>query len=387
MKVALVCDWFHPRVGGIELHLRDLAARLAVAGHEVVVVTGTPGAIDVDGIRTVRIDAPRAPHFGFLITPAGVRAIGDALSRERVDVAHCHVSIVAPTGLGGAYHAQRLGIPTVVTFHSIVPATPVLARAARVALSTNEWPAVFSAVSARVAREVRLIGDGRPLSILPNGIDVDFWRSVPRASSVLAERTLATNTSANTLELVSVMRLNPKKRPLALVDIVARVVRDLPDKRVRLRVAGGGPERARLERAIAQRGLAGHIHLLGALTREQIRDLLSSADLFVLPTVRESFGLAALEARCAGVPVVAMRASGVAEFIAHDREGLLATNDSELAGAVCLLGGDEERRRRIADHNRNTMPPFDWPRVLSAHEEIYRGATALRDSVRADNTR
>src|SRR6185295_18978997 len=100
--VALVCDWYHPRFGGIERHLQDLVAALAAAHHEVVVITPTPGDDLVDGIRVRRISAPRAPRFGFLVTPAGVRAVGHALVDERVDVAHCHVSIVSPAAMGGA---------------------------------------------------------------------------------------------------------------------------------------------------------------------------------------------------------------------------------------------------------------------------------------------
>src|SRR5262249_16866897 len=99
VKVSLVCDWYHPRLRAIELHPQDLAARLDAAGHDVVVITPTPGAPQVNGIRVRRIDAPRAPVFGFLMTPGGVRALGDVLESERPDVAHCHVSIVSPAAL------------------------------------------------------------------------------------------------------------------------------------------------------------------------------------------------------------------------------------------------------------------------------------------------
>src|SRR5579872_609717 len=181
MKVALVTDWYHPRVGGIELHLQDLARRLAGAGIDVVVVTPTRGDEMVDGIRVRRILAPVAPHFGFLYTRAGVRAIGDVLSDERVDVAHFHVSIVSPAALGGAAEAQRRGIPTVLTFHSIVPQTRVLARAMRTVLGTAHWgsaaPVSYTAVSGRVAREVEPFTAGRPVTVLSNGVDVGFWKA------------------------------------------------------------------------------------------------------------------------------------------------------------------------------------------------------------------
>jgi glycosyltransferase involved in cell wall biosynthesis len=375
LKVALVCDWYHPRLGGIERHLQDLAATLVAAGHDVVVITPTPGADCVDGIRVRRISAPVAPRFGFLVTPGGIRAVGDALDDECVDVAHCHVSIVSPAAMGGAAQSVRRGVPTVVTFHSIVPQTHVLARAARTALGTAQWPARFSAVSERVAREVRPISPAE-ITVLSNGIDVNAWRMepVPR--------------SDDTVRLISVMRLNAKKRPLKLVDLMRALNARLPkDRSVRLTIVGDGPERARLQRAIARHGLNDQIQIVGRRTQPEIRELLAASDVFVLPTVRESFGIAALEARCAGLPVAAMKESGVASLIEHRREGLLAESDVELATNVAMLVFDRELRAAIADNNRRTSPPFDWPRTLDAHLAIYREAIALRDNVRADMNR
>jgi glycosyltransferase involved in cell wall biosynthesis len=370
MKVALVCDWYHPRVGGIELHLQNLATHLVGAGHEVVVITPTPGDPIVDGIRVRRIDAPLAPVFGFLTTPGGVRAIGDVLAEERVDVAHCHVSIVSPAALGGAHEAQRRSIPTALTFHSVVPQTHLLARAVDLMFGTSRWRARFSAVSERVAADVQAVAGGREMTVIPNGIDVGFWRVSPIPHG------------GGDIRLVSVMRLNPKKRPLALVDMMRSLVSTFGDApRVSLRIVGDGPQRSALAAAIARAGLGGRIELLGRRSRDEIRTILAESDVFVLPTVRESFGLAALEARCVGLPVVAMAASGVAELIRHRREGLLARSDSELAAHVATLVRDAELRETIARHNRNTVPPYDWPRVIEQHLALYREAIALRSSV------
>lgn len=366
MKIALVCDWFHPRVGGIELHLNDLAHRLRAAGHDVHVVTPTPGDAVVDGTPVHRIDAPRVPRFGFVYTPGALAKIGATLARESFDVAHCHVSIVAPAAMGGAYQARRLGLPTVLTFHSIVPKTRLLARGVDLALRTSRWRAVFSAVSARVARDVAPLAGKRPVVVLPNGIDAAWWRAprAPRDPSVL--------------ELVTVMRLNPKKRPLALVPLMRQLERLMPEgPRARLSVAGDGPQRGKLERAIARHGLGDRVRVLGRLDRSQIRDLLARSDVFVLPTVRESFGLAALEARCAGLPVVARAESGVAELIEPRVEGLLGRSDADLALQVALLARDTDLRLSIASHNRSTLPPVDWATVVAQHERLYDEAIAF----------
>jgi len=301
-----------------------------------------------------------------LITPAGVRALGAALTRERPDVVHAHVSIVSPAALGGAKAAAHAGTPLVMTFHSVVPQTRILARAIGRLLGAPRWRACFSAVSQRVARDVQPIAAGSPMRILPNGIDAEFWRAtVPRI-----ER-------AGT-QLLSVLRLNPKKRPLALVHMMRRLRALLdPEHRVELRIVGDGPLRARLERAIAQAKLADRITLLGRRSREEIRGLMADSDMFVLPTIRESFGLAALEARCAGLPVVAMRASGVAESIEHDVNGLLANSDADLAERVAQLVRDPASRESMAKHNRESVTPFAWPRVLDAHLSLYAEAMSL----------
>jgi glycosyltransferase involved in cell wall biosynthesis len=143
---------------------------------------------------------------------------------------------------------------------------------------------------------------------------------------------------------------------------------------------GDGPRAGALVRAIHRARLDRVIELCGARTRTEIRALFSNSDLFVLPTVRESFGLAALEARCAGLPVLAMAASGVAEIIHPAREGALARSDREVATHIAALAADPERRRAIAEHNRATPTRFDWPRVVESHVAVYREAIALRDS-------
>ena len=216
MKVALVCDWFHPRVGGIELHLRDLALHLRARGHGVVVITSTLGDQRVDGIRVRRIDGPRAPRFDFLVSPGGIRAVGKAIADEGVDVAHCHVSIVSPVALGGALEAKRRGIAATVTFHSVVPQTPLLARLVNLSLRTSRWPVCYSAVSERVARDVRPAAGQRPITVLSNGIDAAYWRVDPVPAR------------DDSLRVMTVMRLNPKKRPLALVDFTSRLIALLP---------------------------------------------------------------------------------------------------------------------------------------------------------------
>jgi glycosyltransferase involved in cell wall biosynthesis len=350
--------------------LQELTRRWRGTGHDVHVVTTTPGERIVDDAPVHRIQGSRVPRFGFVWSPGAVRAIGDTLAREGFDVAHCHVSIVSPAAIGGALWAHRLGMPAVLTFHSFVPHTRSLARAANIVLGSSKWRARFTAVSRVVAEEVRPFAGGQEIGLLPNATDVPFWRAAAASR----------RDNANALEIVAVMRLNRKKRPIALVALMARLRREAPNARFRLRVVGDGPQRRSMMRAILRFKLAERIELLGLRPREEIRELFSASDVFVLPAVRESFGLAALEARCAGLPVVAMAGSGVADFIQHGREGLLAHSDPDLAHHVASLWARPSLREAIAGHNRATPPPYDWARAVKAHEDVYRDAMALRVS-------
>jgi glycosyltransferase involved in cell wall biosynthesis len=98
------------------------------------------------------------------------------------------------------------------------------------------------------------------------------------------------------------------------------------------------------------------------------------------PARLESFGIAALEARCAGLPVVAMTAGGVGEFVSDGREGLLVRDDAEMARAISRLATDTLLRRRIRTHNATTTTSLDWPHTLAATLAHYEAVLTPRRS-------
>ena len=107
------------------------------------------------------------------------------------------------------------------------------------------------------------------------------------------------------------------------------------------------------------------------------RERLRRTDIFVAPADLESFGIAALEARTVGVPVVAKLASGVGEFVRHGREGLLVGTDADLARAIASLVGDNDRRLAMAAHNAAIPPVTTWGNALERTGHLYRRAAQL----------
>ena len=97
MRVALVCDWFLPRMGGIELHLRDLALALRGRGVEACIITTTPGPDAVDGVPVHRVKVPLLPGAGVSMSPMVVGRIADVLRAEQIDLST--VSFIDPYGM------------------------------------------------------------------------------------------------------------------------------------------------------------------------------------------------------------------------------------------------------------------------------------------------
>lgn len=370
MRVAHVTDFYLPRLGGIELHVRDLAVRQHLAGHQVEVITSSPAGVPAGG-EPERPD-PDGPLIHRLAAPGPVPALfhpgvlraGRALLRERrYDVVHVHAGPVSPLAFAAAQLADRT--PTVVTAHSLLAYLTPAFRLIDAGVGFRTWPAVWTAVSDVAAAPLRRLVFPAPVHVLPNGIDHAQWRTEPLPRD------------PQEVVIVAVIRLAPRKRPHHLLSILRRVRRMLPaQQRLRAVIVGEGPMRGRLEGYLRRHGMTGWVSLPGWMSRPEIGALLARTDIFVAPATLESFGIAALEARCAGVPVVARSQGGIGEFITDGAEGLLAGSDAEMAEAIVRLVTDPAQRQRIAAHNRTTTPALGWPLVLQRTAQLYELAIA-----------
>jgi glycosyltransferase involved in cell wall biosynthesis len=360
VRVALVCDWFLPRMGGIELHLRDLAIALRASGVDAEIVTTTRGDEAVDGVPVRRVRAALAPGSGFAFTPGGLQAVSAAIATGRFDLVHAHASVVSPVAYVGAVAASRSGMPSLITFHSMLHRSSFLLGASESLFGWAEGRVVLSAVSSVVADQAARWIPGASVGVLPNGVDAAFWRASAPARA------------GAEIVFVSAMRLSRKKRPLQLVRAFADASRFLAGTpAMRLIVAGAGPERDAMARLAAELGVGERVELPGQLSREALRTLYARAHAFVLPSERESFGIAALEARTAGLPVIGMLASGVRDFIRHGVDGLLATNHDELARHIARMALDAPFREYVAHRNGVNVPPYDWSTVAEMHRALY----------------
>ena len=364
-RILHLTDVYRPQLGGIEVFVEDLASRQAAAGHEVSVLTAAPAQRDADAadlddggaVRVLRTPGP-------LGQPVSSRRAREALLAEPYDVVHAHVSVLSPFATRLAQVSDASGLPTVSTVHSMWASRRPVVRAVRAIADWDRSRVAWTAVSGAAAAEMRaILAPGTPVHVVPNAVDVGWWGSLGRRES------------DRPVTLVSVMRIAGRKRPFALLRMLEAARAQVPtDVELRALVVGDGPLARKMQAEIDRGPLAGWVSMLGRRSREEIRELYTEADVYVSPAYEESFGIAALEARAAGLPVVAMRSGGVGEFVQDGVEGLLCDDDAAMTAALARLCTDAAYRRLVVEHNTAHPPRQDWQHILAGFDGVYRAA-------------
>lgn len=368
MKVALLSDCYLPRLGGIEVQTHDLAQQLIAAGHEVEVFTATPGpggerhgvVTVVDGVSVHRL-ATRLP-WDLPVNPWAPPELRRRLVSGGFDVAHVQTGVVSPFAWDATRVTVGLGLPTALTWHCMLSGVAPLFRTARFVRRWAEAGVAMSAVSSVAAAQLRaIVGEERQVGVLPNGIDVSRWAVGP------VER------KPGPLRLVTAMRLAARKRPVPLLEVVRRAEALAGAGSLSLTILGEGPDRRRVEAHVRARDLS-WVRLPGRVSRDELRAVYAASDVYLSPSRLESFGIAALEARTVGLPVIGRTGSGVGEFVRHGVNGFVVGGDTEMAHTIARLAADPAEASRMRAWNVEHPPEQDWPKVVGLAVREYQRA-------------
>ena len=353
MNIGIVC---YASVGGSGIIATELGKALAVRGHRVHILSSeTPARLSdyQPGLSFHRVETPsypvfREPQFLLSLTNKIVQVSRD----ERLDVVHAHYAIPHATA---AYLARQIlgskGSPEVPRVITTLHGTDITllgsdpSYSETVAFCIDESDGV-TAVSESLRRDtVRELGVTRDIRVIPNFVDCSANRR--REVGGLRKRLAP----ANQKLLIHVSNFRPVKRVKTVIEVFARVREQVP---ARLLMVGDGPDLADASRLARALDVGDDVEFLGE--QDQVVPLLSAADVFVLPSAQESFGLAALEAMACEVPVVASRVGGLPEVIEDGVDGFLHKPD-DLDGMVhstLRLLTDEALHRRTAAAARLT---------------------------------
>jgi N-acetyl-alpha-D-glucosaminyl L-malate synthase BshA len=327
MNIGMVC---YASVGGSGVVATELAHALALRGHQVHLISSEPPFRWRSGVPGLSFEPVEVPPYPLFREPQYLLALANTIGRvaeqRRLDIVHAHYAVPHATA---AYLADQMlattpaVVPprTVTTLHgtdiTLVGSDPSYARV--VAFSIEQSHGVTAVSRSLKADTIAALGIRRAIRVIPNFLDCAEYRR--RFDPGLRARLCPADRCDALVMHVS------NFRPVKRVDIALEVFRSIR-RRVRARfvLVGDGPVRADIERRVAEYGLTGEVTFVGE--QQDLVPWLSVADLFLLPSAQESFGLAALEAMACEVPVVASRVGGLPEIIEDGVTGFVREPDA-----------------------------------------------------------
>ena len=374
MKIGVFTDSYRPYTSGVVRSIDLFTKEFTRRGHEVYIfgpdypLSNPPKEDKV--FRFAALPAPTMPDFSI---PLPISAqFSPTIKKIGLDVIHVHSPFIL--GSLGARAARRHRLPLVFTFHTLydqyVHYVPFVEEASRqiVQLICRDFCNrcnMVVAPSQLVVNYLRRIGVESQIVNIPTGIELDEFTD-------LNPRWLKDNyeISEDKTVLLFVGRLGKEKNVLFLLKSFKEILRLQPN--THLVLVGKGPQEAALKKFCRTNGLNGSVTFTGVLPRHLIVHCYASADLFVFPSVTETQGLVIGEAKAAGLPVVAVRAFGPAEIVAHGLDGLLT--DPTIAAftdAVLKLLADPQQRMLMSEAALINAQAISSARCAEQMLEIY----------------
>lgn len=372
MNIAVL---LHGGAGGSGVVATELGLCFAKQGHNVHFISDrVPFRLTELSLANVyfhQVSSMIYPLFEApLTTLSEASKLAEVIEEYGIDIIHAHYAVPHATAAVLARDMVR-GVkkPVVVTtLHgtdvTLVGLNPAYLRTTQYSIEHSDFvTAVSTYLADYTATEM---GVKRPIHVIPNAVDQK--RFAPR---VLPELRLRYAHPDEKL-LVHISNFRPVKRVEDVIKIFAAVSEKIGS---RLLMIGDGPERHRAFELAAELGVSGRVAFLGSFPR--IEELLSVTDLFLLPSVQESFGLVALEAMASGVPVIASDAGGIPEVVNNGKTGFLhpVGNVSEMSESAIRLLSDEALHASFAQAARERASTvFSEQTVLPLYEKIYQDA-------------
>jgi glycogen(starch) synthase len=387
MARVLILSWEYPPLieGGLARHVRKLSESLAELGTEVHVLTRggeeSPAEEDAAGVAIHRVREPRRPrdlgefvawveHMNSDMLAAGVE-LGD---RYEFDLVHGHDWLVAAAC---DHLARRFSAPLLTTIHATehgrhqgwVDKHPqsYIHGVERWITNRSDRVIACSYYMREQIADIFGVPDER-VSVIPNGIDPE---DLQPSDATELERLRAEFAAPDEKLVLLIGRLVYEKGFQIAIEAMPRLVERVPG--TRFLVAGSGTHEEALQRQAETLGVLEHGTFLGWIGDDVLHSLYPIADLCVVPSIYEPFGLVALEAMASGCPCIVADTGGLREVVPHDEVGLRfrSRDPGSLAAVAERVLADDELGRRLVAEAREHVRHFDWLDVAERTAEVY----------------
>jgi N-acetyl-alpha-D-glucosaminyl L-malate synthase BshA len=386
MNIGITC---YPSYGGSGVVGAELGLELANRGHSVHFVSYAPPMRLGDGdtprerIKFHAVDMLSYPLFEYPpYTDALASKLYEVAIEHSLDLVHMHYAI--PHAVS-AYLAREMlrrerYLPVVTTLHgtdiTLVGRDPSFLPITRFGIEQSDAVTVISRYLREATHETFCTGCS--IEVIYNFIDANYYRRLPGPE---LRRSLAPDGEK---VLLHISTFRPVKRITDCIEVLARIYERNPFP-VKLVMCGDGPERADAETLAERLGVSGRVEFVGKQPQPRILEYLSIADLLLLPSQTESFGLVALEAMACEVPVVATRVGGLPEVVEEGETGfLLEVGDTAAMAeaAIKILSDPEEHGRMGRRGRRSAIERFSTEKIIPQYEELYREVISRHTAAR-----
>ena len=369
MNIAIVC---YPTFGGSGVLATELGKALAEKGHDIHFITYQQ-PVRLSGFHANifyhEVRVPTYPLFDFPpYETALASAMVDVVNNHHIDLLHVHYAIPHASA---AYMAKQIlskqgkKLPVITTLHgtdiTLVGRDKTYSPVVTFSMEESD---ILTAVSENLKEETyRNFKIDKPIEVINNFVDISRFNKKPVSAF---KKLIAPNDEKIIVHASNFRKL---KRVQDVVDIFMLLNKKIPSK---LLLIGDGPERAEIEAFTRSCENCGEIKFLGK--QEQIEDILPIADLFLLPSEYESFGLAALEAMAAEVPVISTHAGGLPEININGITGYMSEvgNVKEMSENAFAILEDEKIHLKFKSNALVQAKKFGIDKIVPKYEALYK---------------
>lgn len=368
MKIGIVC---YPTYGGSGVVATELGKSMAELGHQIHFITyDHPYRLDIfnHNLFYHEVSAPNYPLFQYIpYETALASAMVNVVKNEKLDILHVHYAIPHASA---AYLAKQIlksegiYIPVVTTLHGtdITLVGKDASYEPVVTFSINESDGVTAVSESLKAETLEHFNINKDIMVIPNFIDLKRFK---KQNKEHFKKAICPNGEKL---IVHTSNFRPVKRINDVYEVFVGIKKQMPCKLI---LIGDGPERGALEEKCRQSGHCEDVRFLGKL--DVIEDVLSVSDLFLLPSEKESFGLAALEAMACEVPVVSSNAGGIPELNINGFSGYMS-NIGDTADMIekSLLILSDKNLKTFKQNALIRAREFEKGKIVKMYEDFYK---------------
>ena len=380
MNIAFFTNYYHPVVNGVVRSVASFRNSLIKQGHHVFVFAQADGVYADEEQFIFRYPSLSLPLTGDIPTVIPISSFVDQLLPSlKLDIIHAHHPFLL--GQTAANKAAELNLPLVFTFHTkywdythYVPfSQDVIQEFLKNAVHT--WLKGYLSkcqhviIPSESIKEflVNEYGLEQGYTVIPTGTELEPFQS---ADGKALRKQMG---SQDDKVIVSIGRLGLEKNWETLLRAIAQVRAQHPD--VRLVLIGDGPERATLEQLTAELGITERVTFTGALPFERVPAYMKAGDLFSFASVTETQGLVTIEAMAAGLPIVAVDATGTRDIVQNGQEGILVENDpAALASALDRVLSNPKQMKQFAARALKKSKTYDMNHLTKELVKVYEQA-------------